>query len=226
MRTAIALVFATLFVAGAHAAPPPHALTDDEFREAATRYAASTKRQVVAWGTLHLDGTTATQRFATLAATGGGRVDPHGPIVCVAEETCVGAYLIEEALGRLWLVSYTDQRWGFTLAFHGPDVFPPPPTMPDWQTLADVAIEHHQSHNKGISMLTFALRDHALVVLEFHDSVRAGDVDEVYAEDAMCHGACPTLAAAGKKGTLSWYIQPIVVGPVARIADLREPRRD
>ena len=150
----------------------------------------------------------------TLAAVGGRPAYPNGPIVC-GDVACRGAYVIEEA-GQLWLVSYTDERWGFTRPFHATDV-------PRWEAIYDDAIEHRQQHNKGTQVVEFALRDRAVVALELHDTVRAGDVDHVFVEDGKCKPRCRALVQLAKDTTLGWYMQPVVVGPVPRLADLREP---
>lgn len=221
-RCAVALA---LLAAASVASADPSAkveLSDDEFRAEVTGFAASTHRRVVAWGTLPLTGTRARERFATLAALDGKELDPDGPVLC-GRAACRGAYVIEEAPGKIWLVSYTDQRWGSTLAFHGSDTWPPSDARPAWERLSDLAIEHHQSHDQGVQVVRFALRDHDVVVLEMHDSIRDGDADEVYGADGHCLRRCPTLIERAKRDTLGWYMQPVVVGPVARIADLHEP---
>lgn len=193
---------------------------DDAFRAAATDYAARTHRVVAAWGTLHLAGDHTAQRFATLTATGGKPAREDGPIVC-GSDACRGAYLIEEDARHVYLISFTDQRWGSTRAFDVDyDERPAPP--PDWQDLTDVAIEHHQDHNKGTQRIRIALRAHRVVVLEMHDEVRAGEIDDVFARDVRCQRRCPELAAYAKQTTLDWYMQPVVVA-AARIADLTEP---
>jgi hypothetical protein len=195
----------------------PATLTDDEFREATTKLAAGKHRQVVSWGALRLTGTDATSRFAALASTTG--TNNNGQVLC-GERACRGVYILEEGPGRFWLVSYTDQRWGHTGAFHADDGDATPAT---WTVLSDTAIEHHQSHNKGTTVVRFAIRDHAVVVLELHDSIRAGDIHEVHAKNGRCTRKCPTLEAEAASGPLEWYMHPIVVGPAANIADLEDP---
>jgi hypothetical protein len=223
MRALTLMLVIASAVAAADPAPSTKLdMTDAEFRAAVTAFANTTHRRVVAWGTAPLAGTKAPQRFATLAALGGKAATDTDPIVC-GNDACRGAYVIEEAPGKIWLVSYTDQRWGFTQAFHGPDSWPPAEATPRWEADRDIAIEHHQNHNLGTQVVRFALRDDDVVVLEMHDEIRAGDVDEVNAPDGKCKHRCPSLVERARRDTLGWYMQPVVVGPVARVADLREP---
>jgi hypothetical protein len=221
----VGVVVALLVAATASAHAQPSAkveLSDDEFRDAVTAFASATHRRVVAWGTAPLAGTKAPQRFASLAALGGTAANDDSPVFC-GGRACRGAYVIEEAPGKIWLVSYTDERWGATLAFKAPDTWPPPDGTPRWATLRDVAIEHRQAHDVGKQVVRFALRDGDVVVLEMHDVIPQGEVDEVYAAGGKCKRGCPTLVERAGRDTLGWYMQPVVVGPVARISELREP---
>ncbi len=146
------------------------------FRDDAERLAARTDRHVIAWGDAPLAEDDLPRRFAVLEPDDlrYGR----------------GAYLIEEAPGQHWIVSFAmDGRtdlWGLG-ATHDDDT---------WQHRDDRAIEHAQTHRHGGEELAFALRDDELVVLR-HEYVGDADTEVVerqrFAPHDVCLEPCPPL---------------------------------
>jgi hypothetical protein len=156
---------------------------DASFQRVATAYAKRTTRQVGAWGTARLDGARAV-RFATLTRTD-KKIDRDERATC-AGHVCRGAYLIEAADDKLFVVTFDDDRLP-TTAFHRDD-----DATPSWRVLDDPAIRHIQVHIGGTTDLRFALHAGTVVVVRIYDEQRRNDwVDD---RTFDCAKSCPPLA--------------------------------
>jgi hypothetical protein len=148
----------------ADAAPTP-----ESFIELADAIAKKSARRVTASGEAKLAEDGQPRRWATL--------EPE------ELDDGRGAYLLEAAPGRLWLVSfYADGR---TMAWEG---------KPE-----DTAIEHAQGHHRGGETITFALRGGEPVVFAYEYVDDASDEDskpvhKEFAKDGSCAAGCPPLA--------------------------------
>ena len=214
--TALALAAAALAIAP-RAVAAPRADGDAAFRAEAQAYAATTRRQVVAWGTVRLDGTPRRYPIATLEASGGTSVDGSlGLEQACGNNACRGAYLVEQAPGRLWVIGYSDGRWGPIKPFHGDDAGATQP--PAFQAFDDTSIVHRQMHNHGTEILEIGFSQGRPSILSIHDSNRAGD------DDRFCthRDRCPALATFDYQ--LLDYVQFTVDGPFATVQAIREHR--
>src|SRR5215470_14753639 len=107
------------------AAAGPKSDPDVTFRAEAKQFATATKRQLVGWGTVRLDGTSRRYRFAALVATGKHDLLEGFESLCgdaAHSVACRGAYLVEQAPGKLWVIGFSDNRWGPTTPFHAQDL--------------------------------------------------------------------------------------------------------
>lgn len=201
----------------AGAAPRAERDGDAAFRTEAQAYAATTQRRVVAWGTVRLDGTQRRYRIATLEATAGTSVDGSLGLeqVC-GNDACRGAYLVEQAPGRLWVIGYSDGRWGPITPFHADAAAAAGP--PAFQAYDDRSIIHRQMHNHGTEALEIGFSQGRPAMLSIHDSNRAGD------DDRFCthRDRCPALATFDYR--LVDYVQLTVDGPFATVQAIREHR--
>jgi hypothetical protein len=173
--------------------------TDDGFRAAVRVFASrpGARRIVAAWGTLHLDGTAARQRFATLDVI----IEKHDGIWHAVPGTAAhGVYVVEQAPGTYWLVGFQYDASSFHHEQRYDETDGSPfPGEPAWLELDVVGIAHGQNHNHGKNYATIALRDGRWVVLrEDDDNVRRQpdeDVVHEFADDAgVCKSPCPLLA--------------------------------
>jgi hypothetical protein len=199
------LVVLALLTGAAQAGP------DEDFRAQASALAKAHGGQIEAWGTLRLDGTARPYRFATVQL----EYESDHP-------WNLGAYLIEQAPGVLWLVEF--QWTGITQPFHGRDNVGPEPA--EWLTLKDTAIAHgefeHAYDRKtgrragwGSVSTTIGLRAGKLVVLasEWLEEAGSGTVQRSW----HCTGHCPELASYQFHDDSSeWH----VIGPVATASGL------
>jgi len=115
-----------------------------------------------------------------------------------------GAYVIEAAPGRWWLVSFASD--GRTIVWRG--------------SPGDTAIEHAQGHHHGGETVTFALRGGEPVVLSYEYVEDAADEDsrpvhQEFAKNGSCAAGCPPLRSFPHQDS---DLQ--VVGPAASLDEL------
>jgi hypothetical protein len=207
-----------LLAAGGVASAEPKSDPDVAFRAEAKQLATASKRQLVGWGTARLDGTNRRYRFATLLATGKQEIAQGFESVCGTADhhvACRGAYLIEQAPGKLWVIGFSDNRWGPTTPFHAQDV--ESSAEPTFETADEDQLVHRQMHNHGTEILGIGFRSGKLAMIEIHDSNRQGDDDRV----CKSKTSCPDLAKFTYE--LVDYVHISVAGPFKTAADIREP---
>jgi hypothetical protein len=170
--------------ASADAAPAPD---EKAFTDTAEGVAKKSERHLGGQGVAQLGEDERAMRYAILEPDDldGGR----------------GAYLIEEAAGKLWLVShYADGRTMAGLAEGGR------------------ALDHAQGHHHGGETVRFAFRDGVPVVLyhEYVDDAEEGEPEiKEYAKDGVCAPPCPPL-----RGYQTHDADFQVVGPAATADEL------
>src|SRR5262245_26167732 len=115
-----------LLAASGLVAADPKSDPDVTFRAEAKQFATTSKRQIIGWGTVRLDGTSRRYRFAAMIASGKRDIIAGGFESVCGDAThsvaCRGAYLVEQAPGKLWVIGFSDNRWGPTTPFHAQDV--------------------------------------------------------------------------------------------------------
>jgi hypothetical protein len=208
----LAMTAATVATAAGDPKPAP----DDAFRAAAKQFESASRRQLVAWGTVRLDGTAHRYRFAALEATG---KQPNGALESVCGDPdhsvgCRGAYLIEQATGKLWVIGFSDNRWGPTRAFHRSDA--DDGKDPPFEAADEEQLVHSQMHNHGTEVLGIGFRGGRLAMIEIHDSNRQGDDDRVCKSKKVC----PALATFSYE--LVDYVHFTVAGPFKSVDEIRE----
>jgi hypothetical protein len=202
----ILLVAALIAVAAPATAAPID--NDEQFRIDVRAFCTTTGRTLAAWGTLHLDGTVKTYRFATLDLG----VDASGNRVPGSHDA---AYVIQQAPGKYWLITH----WWNAAAFHAGDG--PPDGEPAWLVLDDTWIQHDQMHNHGKAKVSFALRGGELVVLaddDYNSRLEPDSIEHVHATKGVCTKRCPRFATHELRG-----LELPVSGPAKTMAALEEP---
>lgn len=173
-------------IAWAEPAPAPAATTanvrdlDEAFRAAATAIALRDQRYVWSWGTMHLDQTARAIRFAELQPQEmNGTADPRG------------AFLIEQAPGALWLITFRIRVRGI------PEKIDPPPAPP-WSRLDAIGIHHKYHFFNGHESVDLALRGGKPVVLRYeYDADYTHEFALYVVRDyakAGCTPRCPAVA--------------------------------
>jgi len=164
---------------------------------------------VSVWGTARLDGKAA-RRFAALDVALGA---DDRPLPDAAHDA---AYLLEQAPGRYWMVTY----WWFMA---GPEIEleeTSSPSAPPWVVLDDTVLHHAHLHNHGKQRVSIGFRGGRLVYIhaEDYNSRREpeSEVDD-HRDDATCAKRCPLLSK------LAIGTPMMVQGPAARLEDLPEP---
>lgn len=188
---------------------------DDSFRAAVREFAAHSKdgkRQIAAWGTLHVDGSDKPYRFATL--------DTLRTKTWEMEDGSArtGMYIVEKAPDEYWVIGY----WWTASGWQAPEMWTT--DEPAWVVLADTAIAHGEMHNHGKSHTTFGLRGGKWVVLhedDYNDRAEPDNEQHTYvAKDGTCK-SCPPLAKHTFRGAslVLWW-------PAHSIAELTAPTLD
>ena len=185
MRTGL-LVCLVGACGGGTKAPTDHGLHatlaagDEQFREAVRQVVTSTQGLLSAWGTMRLDGSPVTMRFATIEPS-----DPLKP----------GAYVLGDLAGRLWLVRYYHD--GRTAAFEAKDLAVGH-TQPDFHFYQGVGIHHAQAHQHGGETLTFGLSGDAVVLFDHgfvdDNTVTPAPQTQTFATNGACATPCPPVA--------------------------------
>lgn len=232
---AVAVVLVA-FAAIAHADP------DADFQTHVRDHAAHTNRELVAWGTLQLDGTSRPYRFAMLEEAGGVQEPNLGAYHC-GDRSCRGEYVIEQAPDKIWLVTFDEDRssdthplWRVTGWHRDDDGWDSDVVNASdaWTVLPDRALRFKAMHNHGQLDVFLGLRGGRLVVLELSD-VNREDTNAVYARrGGACTRACSALASFERprlrrsrtwtdvQAVVDMFMAPMVSGP-APWDRLREP---
>ena len=210
-----------------------HADPDLDFQAHVRDHATQTHREVVAWGTLQLDGTPRPYRFAMLDEAGGVQQPNLGAYDC-GDRWCRGEFVIEQAPDKIWLVTFEEDRlndthplWRVTGWHHDDDGWDGDVVEPsqDWSVLPDHALRFKAMHNHGQLDVLLGLRGGKLVVLQLGD-VNRDDTHADYAHHGgACTHACPTVASferptlqrsktrSNAQAVVDMFMAPMVSGP-------------